>query len=136
MQIISVSQPFIPVVAVAALRRDADGTNVAAAAWCLTICVEDLVEQIANWVAPLSTTLAAVLVAANLGARITGIGFIAFAIGSVAWMIIGGATGQANLVWQNAVLLGVNLLGVWRWLCLRARYDKGAAAATRATARR
>ncbi len=91
-------------------------------------------EQIADWVAPIATTLAAVLVAANLGARITGIGFIVFAIGSVGWIVIGLATGQANLVWQNAILFGINALGVWRWLGLRARYDKGAAAATRATA--
>ena len=91
-------------------------------------------EQVANWVAPVATTLAAVLIAANLGARLTGIGFIVFAIGSVAWMVIGVATGQPTLIWQNAVLLLVNIVGVWRWLGLRARYDKGAAAATRATA--
>ncbi|MBV8971588.1 MAG: hypothetical protein JO290_04775 [Sphingomonadaceae bacterium] len=91
-------------------------------------------EQIANWVAPVATTLAAVLVAANLGARITGVGFIVFSIGALGWIAIGLATGQANLVWQNAILLAINLLGVWRWLGLRARYDKGAAAATRATA--
>lgn len=93
-------------------------------------------EQIAGWVAPIATTLAAVLVAANLGARVTGVGFIVFSVGSIAWMVIGFATGQGNLLWQNAVLLGINALGVWRWLGLRARYDKGAAAATRATARR
>ncbi|MBC7495869.1 MAG: hypothetical protein H7243_01730 [Sphingomonadaceae bacterium] len=93
-------------------------------------------EQIANWVAPIATTLAAIMVAANLGARLTGFGFVAFSIGSVAWIAIGLATGQNNLVWQNAVLLAVNALGIWRWLGLRARYDKGAAAATRATARR
>ena len=93
-------------------------------------------EQIANWVAPIATTLAAIMVAANLGARLTGFGFVAFSIGSVAWIAIGLATSQNHLVWQNAVLLAVNALGIWRWLGLRARYDKGAAAATRATARR
>ncbi|MGI4875863.1 MAG: hypothetical protein ACRYG4_00075 [Janthinobacterium lividum] len=92
-------------------------------------------EHIANWVAPIATTIAAVMVAANAGTRITGFGFIAFAIGSIAWMMIGAATGQPGLLWQNAVLLLVNLLGVWRWLGLRARYDKGAAAATKASAR-
>lgn len=91
-------------------------------------------EDAANWIAPVATTIAAVLVAANLGARVTGFGFIAFAIGSIAWMVIGAVTGQANLLWQNAVLLLINILGVWRWLGLRARYDKGAAAATRASA--
>ncbi len=93
-------------------------------------------EQVANWVAPIATTLAAVLVAANLGARLTGLGFVVFAIGSIAWMVVGLATGQGNLLWQNAFLLAINALGVWRWWGLRARYDKGAAAATRATARR
>jgi hypothetical protein len=91
-------------------------------------------EQVANWIAPVATTVAALLVAANLGARITGIGFVAFAVGSIAWIVIGAATGQANLLWQNAVLLLVNIVGIWRWLGLRARYDRGAAAATRKTA--
>ncbi len=93
-------------------------------------------EQVANWIAPIATTIAAVMVAANLGARLTGFGFIAFSIGSVAWIVIGVATGQNSLIWQNIILLLINALGIWRWLGLRARYDKGAAAATRATARR
>jgi hypothetical protein len=93
------------------------------------------VEQIANWIAPIATTIAALMVATNLGARVTGAGFIVFSIGSIAWMVIGAATGQANLIWQNAVLLLVNIVGIWRWLGLRARYDNGAAAATRATAK-
>ena len=92
-------------------------------------------ESIANWVAPIATTIAAILVAANLEARLTGIGFIVFAIGSIGWIIIGAASSQPNLVWQNVTLLLINLFGVWRWLGLRARYRKGAAVATRASAR-
>ena len=87
-------------------------------------------EQAANWVAPIATTIAAVLVAANLGARITGYGFIVFCVGSIAWMAVGYFLDQANLIWQNALLLVVNIVGVWRWLGLRARYDKGAEVAT------
>ena len=90
-------------------------------------------QQVAEWIAPGATTLAAVLVAANLGTRITGFGFIAFAIGSVGWLVIGAVTDQPTLLWQNAVLLVINLVGVWRWLGLRARYERGAAAATRAS---
>lgn len=90
-------------------------------------------EQWANWVAPLATTVAAIMVAANLGTRITGIGFIVFCVGSVAWMMVGYAIGQPNLIWQNALLLVVNVVGVWRWLGVRARYDKAADAATKAT---
>lgn len=90
-------------------------------------------EEIANWLAPIATTIAAVMVAANLGARLTGFGFIVFCVGSIGWMIVGFGTGQMNLVWQNALLLVVNLVGVWRWLGLRAGYEKGAAVATRAS---
>lgn len=91
-------------------------------------------EQAANWVAPIATTLAAVMVAANLGARTTGYGFIVFSVGSIAWLLVGLGTGQMNLVWQNAILLLVNIFGIWRWLGLQARYEKGAATATTASA--
>lgn len=90
-------------------------------------------EQVANWVAPIATTIAAIMVAANLGARLTGYGFIVFSIGSLAWMAVGWFNGQANLVWQNVVLLLVNVVGIWRWLGLRARYEKGAQVATEAS---
>jgi hypothetical protein len=88
------------------------------------------VQEIANWVAPVATTIAALMVALNRGSRITGYGFIVFSIGSVAWGVVGWTTNQMNLVWQNAVLLVINLIGVWQWLGLRARYEKGAAVAT------
>lgn len=87
-------------------------------------------EQVANWVAPVATTIAAIMVAANLGARLTGYGFIVFSVGSIAWMAVGWFNDQPNLVWQNVVLLIVNIVGIWRWLGLRARYEKGAQVAT------
>ena len=87
-------------------------------------------EQAANWVAPVATTIAAIMVAANLGSRLTGYGFIVFSVGSIAWMAVGWFNDQMNLVWQNVVLLGVNCVGIWRWLGLRARYEKGAQVAT------
>lgn len=93
-------------------------------------------EQVANWVAPIATTIAAIMVAANLGSRITGFGFIVFSVGSIAWMAVGWFDDQMNLVWQNAVLLGVNLVGIWRWLGLRARYEKGAQVAAEQSAER
>ncbi len=91
-------------------------------------------EQAANWIAPIATTIAAIMVAANLGSKITGYGFIIFSMGAIGWIGVGYFTHQPNLLWQNAFLLAVNLIGVWRWLGLRARYDKAAAAATEATA--
>lgn len=92
-------------------------------------------ETIANWVAPIATTIAAIMVAANLGTRITGLGFIVFSVGSVAWIVIGAATDQPSLLWQNVFLLLVNIVGIWRWLGIRARYEKGAGAATANSAR-
>jgi hypothetical protein len=93
-------------------------------------------EQIANWVAPVATTIAAIMVAVNVGSRLTGYGFIVFSIGSIGWIAVGWFNDQANLMWQNAVLLVVNLIGVWRWLGLRARYEKGAQVATERSVRR
>ena len=88
-------------------------------------------EQIASYVAPVATTIAAMIVASNLGARITGFGFIVFTIGSIAWTVLGIATDQPNLLWQNVVLTALNLFGVWRWLGREARIEQGGAAAAR-----
>ncbi len=71
------------------------------------------------------------IVASNLGARITGLGFVIFTIGSIAWALLGLATGQPSLLWQNVVLTGLNLFGIWRWLGRQARIEEGAAAAAR-----
>jgi hypothetical protein len=90
-------------------------------------------EDWAGWVAPISTTLAACMTAANLGPRVTGWGFVVFTVGSIAWALVGLGTGQANLVWQNAVLTGINLIGVWRWLGREARYAEGGAHAAEAS---
>lgn len=86
-------------------------------------------EQIASIAAPVFTTIAALIVASNFGARITGYGFIAFTVGSVAWALLGATTGQSNLLWQNVVLTALNLFGVWRWLGRQARIEDGAATA-------
>lgn len=83
----------------------------------------------AGWIAPAATMIAAIMTAANLGARITGWGFAVFSVGAIAWVAVGAATGQHNLLWSNAFLLLVDLIGVWRWLGRRARYDEAAEAA-------
>jgi hypothetical protein len=63
-------------------------------------------ESIATWLAPIATTIAALMTASNLGTRITGWGFVVFTIGSLAWLALGIATGQSNLLWQNIILVG------------------------------
>ena len=87
------------------------------------------VESIATWVAPIATTIAALMTASNLGSRITGYGFVVFTIGSLAWLTLGITTGQANLLWQNIILTGLNLFGIWRWLGRQAKIEDGGVAA-------
>ncbi len=75
------------------------------------------------------------MVAANRGSRFTGWGFVMFTVGSVGWIVIGAMTNQPNLMWQNVFLCAVNVVGIWRWLGIRARYERGADAATNVSAR-
>ncbi len=84
---------------------------------------------VAAWVAPIATMLAAMITAANLGARVTGWGFVIFAVGSVAWSAVALSTGQGNLLWTNVLLTIVNAVGIWRWLGRQARYEEGGKAA-------
>ncbi len=82
--------------------------------------------EIANTVAPIATAVAAMMTAANLGPRVTGWGFVVFTVGSVAWTVLGLATGQGSLVWANGFLFLVNLVGIYRWLGREAKLDDGA----------
>lgn len=89
--------------------------------------------EIAEWVAPIATMIAAMMTAANLGARITGWGFVVFTLGSICWSAIGIASGQTNLLATNAFLTLVNLVGIWRWLGRQRAYEDGGKAAKRAS---
>ena len=91
-------------------------------------------EDVAGWVAPAATMIAAIMTAANLGARVTGWGFVVFLIGSTSWSIVGESSGQTNLIWTNGFLTLVNVIGVWRWLGRQAKYDDGGAAAAKRSA--
>ena len=74
--------------------------------------------EIIRWSASVSGILAAVVVALNLGRRITGIGFVVFTVSSVSWMAAGYLENLPSLVTQNVVLTAINLLGIYRWLIL------------------
>lgn len=87
------------------------------------------VQPILAWVAPAATMIAALMTASNLGARFTGWGFVMFTLGSVSWSAVALASDQQNLLWTNAFLTFVNLIGIWRWLGRQARYDDGGTAA-------
>jgi hypothetical protein len=67
-------------------------------------------------VATCTTILAAAMVAANMNARITVAGFAIFIVASIAWMADGWFENKSSLVIRNAILLLVNIQGVWRWL--------------------
>jgi len=67
-------------------------------------------------VAAATTVVAAAMVAANMNARVTVAGFGLFIVASIAWMADGWLEDKASLVIQNAILLLINALGVWRWL--------------------
>ena len=87
--------------------------------------------EIAVWVAPVATMIAAMMVAGNFSTRITGWGFVVYTIGAVAWCVQGIVTGQTNLLWANGFLLVVDVIGIYRWLFRRARLDEGARKAVR-----
>jgi hypothetical protein len=91
----------------------------------------DYVASWSEWVAPVATTIAAIMTAANLGSRVTGWGFVVFMVGSIHWTLLGMATGQTSLIAANGFLCVVNAVGIWRWLGVRARLDDGAQAAER-----
>ena len=56
-----------------------------------------------------------------------------FLLGSAAqvsdWLMLGIATGQSNLLWQNIILTALNLFGIWRWLGRQAKLEEGGAKA-------
>jgi hypothetical protein len=87
-----------------------------------------------SWAATAATILAALMTASNLGSRVTGYGFAVFTVGAVCWLAVGAMTHQPALLWTNAVLLAVDLFGVWRWLGRQARVEQGAKTAAEASA--
>jgi hypothetical protein len=88
-----------------------------------------------SWIATIATIIAASMTAANLGSRITGYGFCVFLLGSLTWLAVGLMTQQPALTWTNAVLTGLNIFGIWRWLGRQTRVEEGARAAAKASRR-
>lgn len=86
-----------------------------------------------NWVATAATIGGALLTASNLGARVTGTGFIVFLAGSLSWIGVSLLSGQQALLWTNIVLTFLNLFGIWRWLGRQAAMEAGGRSATHAS---
>ena len=91
--------------------------------------------DLAGWIAPIATMIAAMMTAANLGARVTGWGFVIFTVGSIGWLIEGLLSDQTALVVSNAFLTSVNIVGIWRWLGKQRAYEEGGASAKAASRR-
>lgn len=72
-----------------------------------------------EWIGTALTITAALMVSLDLGRRVTGWGFVVFAVASLFWLVVAREDGQPGLWLTNVVLLVINLVGVWRWLVLR-----------------
>ena len=69
-----------------------------------------------EWIAAIGTMLAAGLVAADLGRRATGWGFVLFCAVSVTWIVAGLTSDAMPITAMNAILLVINAYGVWQYL--------------------
>ncbi|WP_137679203.1 hypothetical protein [Aurantiacibacter suaedae] len=72
-----------------------------------------------EWIAAIGTMLAAGLIAADLGRRATGYGFILFCLVSITWVISGLTSDALPIAAMNAILLIINAWGVWQYLLSR-----------------
>lgn len=72
-----------------------------------------------EWFAALGAIVAAGLIAADLGRKVTGWAFVLFVVVSLAWVAAGIANRTWPLVIQNGLLLAVNGWGVWQFLLSR-----------------
>jgi hypothetical protein len=69
-----------------------------------------------KWFATAATTIAALMVALDIGRRVSGWGFVLFTIGSVAWIAGAVLTEDWPLTTTNSVLFAINLIGVYQYL--------------------
>ena len=74
--------------------------------------------SIIEWYAALASAVAALLVALDIGRRVTGWAFVLFCTSSVAFITYGLLDPQPEnaLATLNFALLAINLVGVWQYL--------------------
>jgi hypothetical protein len=92
--------------------------------------------DILAWFATVATIGGALLTASNLGARVTGSGFVVFLFGSLAWLWVGLITNQPALIWTDGIMTFLNAFGIWRWLGRQAKVEEWAKLAAEASSRR
>ena len=69
-----------------------------------------------EWIAAVGTMLAAALIAADLGRKVTGWGFVLFCAVSVTWVVSGLTSHALPIAAMNGILLAINAWGVWQFL--------------------
>lgn len=69
-----------------------------------------------EWIAALGTMIAAGLIAADLGRRATGWGFVLFCAVAVTWIVSGLTSDALPIAAMNGILLLINAWAVWQYL--------------------
>jgi hypothetical protein len=72
--------------------------------------------EILEWYAAGAAVVAAAVVAMDLGRRATGWAMVLFVTSSIAFIAYGLVDEEGALATQNFILLGINLVGVYRYL--------------------
>jgi uncharacterized membrane protein YphA (DoxX/SURF4 family) len=73
--------------------------------------------EIIEWYATISGVIAALMLASDLGRKVTGFGFVLFCTMNIAWILHARTQPDGGgLMWQNGILFAVNLLGVYQYL--------------------
>jgi uncharacterized membrane protein YphA (DoxX/SURF4 family) len=73
--------------------------------------------EIIEWYATISGVVAAIMLASDLGRKVTGFGFVLFCTMNIAWIVHAQSQPEGGgLMWQNILLFAVNLLGVYQYL--------------------
>jgi hypothetical protein len=72
--------------------------------------------EILEWYATVSGVIAALMLAADINRKVTGFGFVLFCTMNIAWIAFARMDDTGGLMWQNIILFGVNLIGVWQYL--------------------
>lgn len=72
--------------------------------------------EILEWYAMIAGVISALMLAGDFGRKITGFGFILFCTMNIAWILFARMDDTGGLMWQNIILFGVNLIGVWQYL--------------------
>jgi uncharacterized membrane protein YphA (DoxX/SURF4 family) len=73
--------------------------------------------ELVEWYATISGVIAALMLASDLGRKVTGFGFVLFCTMNIAWIIHAQSQPEGGgLMWQNGILFAVNLLGVYQYL--------------------